>query len=242
MISHAVTKGLNPDAPMKDSGVEWLGEVPEHWRVLAVNQATQKITNGYVGPTRDILVETGTPYVQATHIKNGKVNFDDGYFVTPAWSQKHKKSILKKGDVLVVQTGAGTGDIGLVSEEEEGYNCHALIILQPIEDKIFGDYLSLALRSTYGQAILYSIRTGGMHPHLNCSEVKFVKIPVPPQSEQQAITKYVSEVIRKYADLMDLAQQQIQLLQERRTALISAAVTGKIDLRGWQQPSQESAA
>ncbi len=78
VISHAVTKGLDPDVPMKDSGVEWLGEVPAHWAVLAVNQATQKITNGYVGPTRDILVESGTPYVQATHIKNGKV-------INPAW-------------------------------------------------------------------------------------------------------------------------------------------------------------
>jgi restriction endonuclease S subunit len=234
VISHAVTKGLDPNVPMKDSGVEWLGQVPEHWDVLAVNQATQKITNGYVGPTRDILVESGTPYVQATHIKNGKVNFDGGYFVTGTWSLKHKKSILKKGDVLVVQTGAGTGDVGLVSDSEEGYNCHALIILQPIKKKISGDYLSLVLRSAYGQSVLYSIRTGGMHPHLNCSEVKFVKLPVPSTGEQHAISEYVSDAIKKYAGLMALTQQQIQLLQERRTALISAAVTGKIDVRNWQ--------
>ncbi|MET3998407.1 restriction endonuclease subunit S [Marinobacterium sp. MBR-109] len=234
VISHAVTKGLDPNVPMKDSGVEWLGQVPEHWDVLAVNQATQKITNGYVGPTRDILVESGTPYVQATHIKNGKINFDGGYFVTGIWSLKHKKSILKKGDVLVVQTGAGTGDVGLVSDSEEGYNCHALIILQPIKKKISGDYLSLVLRSAYGQSVLYSIRTGGMHPHLNCSEVKFVKLPVPSTGEQHAISEYVSDVIKKYADLMVLTQRQIQLLQERRIALISAAVTGKIDVRNWQ--------
>lgn len=236
VISHAVTKGLNPDAPMKGSGVEWLGQVPEHWGVLAVNQATQKITNGYVGPTRDILAEAGTPYIQATHIKKGKVNFDGGYFVTNTWSQKHKKSVLKKGDVLVVQTGAGTGDTGLVSVDEEGYNCHALIILQPIQEKITGDYLSLVLRSVYGQSVLYSIRTGGMHPHLNCSQVKFVKLPVPSIEEQQAISKYVNDVINTYAVTKDLAQRQISLLQERRTALISAAVTGKIDLRNWKAP------
>lgn len=147
VISHAVTKGLNPDAPMKNSGVEWLGQVPEHWGIRAINQATKKITNGYVGPTRDILVDNGVPYIQATHIKNGRVNFDDGYFVTKSWSNKKHKSILMAGDVLIVQTGAGTGDIGLVTEFEQGYNCHALIILQPMGEVIDGSYLSLILRS-----------------------------------------------------------------------------------------------
>jgi type I restriction enzyme S subunit len=69
VISQAVTKGLNPDAPMKGSGVEWLGKVPEHWETLKLSKLTDKITNGYVGPTRDILVEAGVPYIQATHIK-----------------------------------------------------------------------------------------------------------------------------------------------------------------------------
>ncbi|HAT2488426.1 TPA: restriction endonuclease subunit S [Aeromonas hydrophila] len=233
VISHAVTKGLNPNAPMKDSGVEWLGQVPEHWGIRAINQATKKITNGYVGPTRDILVDNGVPYIQATHIKNGRVNFDDGYFVTKSWSNKKHKSILMAGDVLIVQTGAGTGDIGLVTEFEQGYNCHALIILQPMGEVIDGSYLSLILRSAYGQSVLYSIRTGGMHPHLNCSEVKFVKIPVPSLEEQRAIYDFVLKINDVYSRLMDVTTKQIALMQERRTALISAAVTGKIDLRGW---------
>lgn len=234
VISHAVTKGLNPDAPMKDSGVEWLGEVPEHWNVSAISKLTQKITNGYVGPTRDILVKQGVPYVQATHIKRGSVNFDDAYFVTDSWSRKHSKSILKKGDVLVVQTGAGTGDIGLVTAREEGYNCHALIILQPRANLILGSYLSLILQSSYGYAVLYSIRTGGMHPHLNCGEVRYVKVPTPTINEQQEIVEYIESMKSKFDELTRSAQQAIQLMQERRTALISAAVTGKIDVRGWQ--------
>ncbi len=236
VISHAVTKGLNPDVTMKDSGVEWLGEVPEHWDVLAISKLTQKITNGYVGPTRDILVKQGVPYVQATHIKRGNVNFDDAYFVTDSWSSKHSKSILKKGDVLVVQTGAGTGDIGLVTEREEGYNCHALIILQPRTNLILGSYLSLILQSSYGYSVLYSIRTGGMHPHLNCGEVKYVKVPTPTIYEQQKIVEFIESMKSKFDDLTRSAEQAIQLMQERRTALISAAVTGKIDVRGWVAP------
>lgn len=240
VISHAVTKGLNPNVPMKDSGVEWLGEVPEHWSVIAISKLTQKITNGYVGPTRDILVEDGIPYVQATHIKKGKVNFDNAYFVREKWSNDHAKSILKKDDVLIVQTGAGTGDVGLVSEAEEGFNCHALIILQPKKKQLSGSYLAYCLQSDYGYATLYSIRTGGMHPHLNCGEVQFVKIPVPPLNEQITISDFIEKNIRDFDSLVEKAKSAIQLMQERRTALISAAVTGKIDVRNWQHPNQHN--
>ncbi|MDH5889770.1 restriction endonuclease subunit S [Vibrio splendidus] len=236
VISHAVTKGLNPDATMKDSGVEWLGEVPEHWGCTAISKLTNKITNGYVGPTRDILVPSGIPYVQATHIKKGKVNFDNAYFVREKWSNKHSKSILKKDDVLIVQTGAGTGDVGLVSKSEEGFNCHALIILQPKSEMLIGAYLSYVLQSDYGYSMLYSIRTGGMHPHLNCGEVQFVKIPLPPLAEQRAILIHVQKQIKQIDTLVDKQSVAISLMQERRTALISAAVTGKIDVRNWQAP------
>jgi type I restriction enzyme S subunit len=239
VISHAVTKGLNPDVPMRDSGVEWLGEVPEHWEVRAVSKLSQKITNGYVGPTRDILVSEGVPYVQATHIKKGKVNFDDAYFVREAWSNKHVKSILEKGDVLIVQTGAGTGDIGLVSKKEEGFNCHALIIVQPISTVVSGDFLSMCLQSQYGFSVLYSIRTGGMHPHLNCGEVQHVKLPVPPVGEQDEIMDHIYKSTQVFDSLVLKQLEAIALMQERRTALISAAVTGKIDVRNWVS-SQES--
>jgi type I restriction enzyme S subunit len=131
VISHVVTKGLDPTVPMKDSGIEWLGDVPTHWDTLPIAKVAKKITNGYVGPTRDILVDTGTPYIQATHIKGGRINFDDGYFVRPEWSDAHAKSILAEEDVLIVQTGAGTGDVGLVSSNEVGFNCHALILISP---------------------------------------------------------------------------------------------------------------
>ena len=240
VISHAVTKGLNPDAPMKDSGVEWLGEVPEHWDIRAVSKLSNKITNGYVGPTRDILVEEGVSYVQATHIKKGKVNFDGAYFVRQHWSDEHSKSILSKGDVLIVQTGAGTGDIGLVSDEEVGFNCHALIIVEPDKELISGDFLSMVFQSEYGYSKLYSIRTGGMHPHLNCGEVQFVKVPILPKGEQDQIINYIENTITRFDLLVSKQLDAISLMQERRTALISAAVTGKIDVRNWKSEKQKS--
>ncbi|EPQ9344937.1 restriction endonuclease subunit S [Klebsiella pneumoniae] len=240
VISHAVTKGLNPDVSMKDSGVEWLGEVPEHWDIISISKLSRKITNGYVGPTRDILVDQGIPYIQATHIKKGVINFDGSYFVNRSWSEAHEKSILSKGDVLIVQTGAGTGDIGLVSDQESGFNCHALIIVQPNCNLISGHFLSIVLQASYGQSTLYSIRTGGMHPHLNCGEVQFVKIPVPPRTEQDLISDFITSKLDIFEKLIDKQINAIALLQERRTALISAAVTGKIDVRDWVAPGTQN--
>lgn len=232
VISHAVTKGLNPNAPMKDSGIEWLGEVPEHWEVRKLNSFSNKITNGYVGPTRDILVEDGVPYAQATHIKGGRILFDGAYFVTLKWSSAHAKSILQLGDVLIVQTGAGTGDIGLVTEDEIGFNCHALIIVSVDKAVMYGEFLAQLLQSTYGRETLSSIQTGAMHPHLNCGEVKFISLPVPPIEEQAAIVSSISSSISQFESLIQEAVRATNLLKERRTALISATVTGKIDVRG----------
>lgn len=230
-ISHAVTKGLNPDVPMKDSGVAWLGKVPAHWEIRSIAKATTKITNGYVGPTRDILIDDGVPYVQATHIKGGRVNFGQDYFVSEEWSNAHAKSILGEGDVLIVQTGAGTGDVGLVSSGESGFNCHALIILSSEKSILHGSYLAAILESAYGRAKLASIQTGAMHPHLNCGEVKFVEIPLPPVKEQTEIMALVKSVTTSLDALAAEASQGIALLKERRSALIAAAVTGQIDVR-----------
>ena len=237
VISHAVTKGLNPNAPLKPSGIEWLGNVPEHWGAEMLLRVTTKIGNGFVGPTRDILVENGVPYVQATHVKQGRVNFDGAYFVTPEWAEWQSKAALQLDDVLIVQTGAGTGDIGLVSPDEVGFRCHALIIVRSDTSRLLGSFLSVALQSQYGRQTLESIQTGGMHPHLNCGNVKFVFVPLPPTKEQTEIVEHVTEEAAKFDTLEAEAERAIELLQERRTALISAAVTGKIDVRSFSKSS-----
>jgi len=231
VISHAVTKGLDPNVPMKDSGVEWLGEVPGHWEVRSISSISTKITNGYVGPTRDILVDDGVRYLQSLHIKRNKIRFDQPYFVREDWSLDHRKSILEAGDVLIVQTG-DIGQVAVIPPEFAGCNCHALIIVSPMREVLSGDWLSSVLNSDYGFHCLLSIQTGALHPHLNCGNVKFLVVPVPPRHEQDAINNYISERAKRFDDLIDESQVAIDLLQERRTALISAAVTGQIDVRG----------
>lgn len=229
-ISHAVTRGLHPNAPTKDSGISWLGEVPAHWEVRSISSVSTKITNGYVGPTRDLFVDDGIRYLQSLHIKGNRIQFDPPYFVRQEWSEQHGKSILDVGDVLIVQTG-DIGQSAVVTEEFAGCNCHALIIVAPLREQLDGRWLSWVLNSDYGVHSLLSIQTGALHPHLNCGNVKGLYVPLPPLEEQAGIVEYIDDVGGRYRALSDDVAMGIGLLRERRSALISAAVTGKIDVR-----------
>ena len=233
VTSRAVTKGLDPNVTMKDSGVAWLGKVPAHWEVRKVNSLCSKITNGYVGPTRNILVDEGVRYLQSLHIKGNRIKFDAPYFVSEEWSNDHSKSILETGDLLIVQTG-DIGQAAVVTDEFAGCNCHALIIVSPIRTVVHGEYLGWVFNSDFGQSSLLSIQTGALHPHLNCGNVKDVFVPVPPKSEQLALVRHCIQQSERVDGLMAEAESAVTLLQERRSALISAAVTGKIDVRHLQ--------
>lgn len=232
IITEAVTKGLNPNVKMKDSGVEWIGEVPEHWRVVSLQRISTKITNGYVGPTRDILVdEPGTRYIQSLHVKNGKIIFDrKPYYVDEAWAKQHKKSTLKEGNLLFVQTG-DIGQVAVVPREFEGCNCHALIIVEFNHEIGNGYYYSYYFQSGVGRQQLISIKTGALHPHLDCGVLKFVKVVVPPISEQMEIYNYLLKEDLRIRELIEDIKNQIEQLQEYKQSLIYEVVTGKIDVR-----------
>lgn len=229
-ISHAVTRGLDPAVPMKDSGIAWLGEVPAHWEVRTISSISTKITNGFVGPTRDVLVDEGVRYLQSLHIKRNTIRFDSPYYVRQEWSDQHSKSILETGDVLIVQTG-DIGQSAVVTKEFAGCNCHALIIVAPLRSELDGRWLSWVLNSDYGFHSLLSIQTGALHPHLNCGNVKGLSIPLPSLSEQEKVVQHINLVSDNFQTLIQSAEDSIILLKERRSALISAAVTGKIDVR-----------
>jgi type I restriction enzyme S subunit len=213
----------------KASGVEWLGEIPEHWNSISISRLASKITNGYVGPTRDILVESGIRYIQSLHIKDGKILFERGhYFVTKEWSEQHQKSKLKLGDILIVQTG-DIGQTSVVTEEYENCNCHALIIITPIKEKINGSFLELFLRSQIGQYFLKCYQTGALHPHLNGTQIKDIKITLPPLEEQEKIARFLDYKTKQIDELIAKKEALIEKLDEKRTALISHAVTKGLD-------------
>jgi type I restriction enzyme S subunit len=189
-----------------------------------------KITNGWVGPTRDILRDTGIPYIQSLHIKSGEIRFRRKYFVAAEWLAAHPKIRLLRGDVVVVQTG-DIGQVACVTDEFDGAGCHALIIIRTDQRVVVGKFLDLVLRSRYGYESLKSVQTGALHPHLNCTWVREIFVPVPPIPEQEEILRSVGEATKNLDIALASAEREIALLREYRTRLIADVVTGKLDVR-----------
>lgn len=160
----AIRAGLEPSPKFKGSRAGWPSDIPAHWELLRIATISTKITNGFVGPTRDILVNEGVRYLQSLHIKENRIIFSNDYFVELEWSLDHRKSILREGDVLIVQTG-DIGQAAHVTKEFADCNCHALIIVSPHRKRISGKFLSLFLNSAYGFHELKRIQTGALHPH-----------------------------------------------------------------------------
>ncbi|KAI5915591.1 restriction endonuclease subunit S [Thauera sp. 2A1] len=220
----------------RPSEAEWLGELPEGWQAIQLARINTKLTNGFVGPTRDILRDEGVRYLQSLHIKGGQIIFDTPYFVSPEWSAAHKKAILKTGDVLIVQTG-DIGQVAAVTGEFAGCSCHALIIVRAKRQMIDGFFLSAVLRSHYGFHSLKSVQTGALHPHLNCTNIRDIFLPIPPLPDQCAILAFLDRETAKIDRLMAVRQKQVECLQEQRTAVIHHAVTKGLDTQAKMKSS-----
>lgn len=226
IITDAVTKGLDSNATMKDSGVEWIGKIPEHWEVRRLKTLCKSIRNGYVGPTRDLYQEFGIPYIQSVHIKDGNILFErEEYYVSDEWAKKHPK--IKKGNILVVQTG-DIGQIALVNAKYDLCNCHALIILDINNNVISSEFLSLYLRSNIGKELMLQTKTGALLPYLNSTQIGFTKALLPPFQEQQSIVAHIEKETTKIDTQISKANRHIELLEELKQSIITEAVTGKI--------------
>jgi type I restriction enzyme, S subunit len=232
LINQCVTKGLDPNVEMKDSGVEWIGEIPSDWSLKKLTRICTKVRNGYVGPTREIMKEEGVKYVQGIHIKSGEIKYTPvgPYYVSPEWSYEHSETLLKEGDVLVVQTGT-IGQVGYVTKEFEGSNCHALIIVRIDKEVGNGRFLLYSFLGCYVQNYLQSIKTGDILHHINTKKLRFLKVLIPPLPEQKQISDYLDRETSKIDRMVEIETKRIELFKEYRQSLVSNVVTGKIDVR-----------
>ncbi|MBP4067245.1 restriction endonuclease subunit S [Aeromonas sp. MaB10011B] len=233
VISHAVTKGLNPDAPMKDSGVEWLGKVPEQWEVVPTKRFFRLVAKP--APENNdfellsVYTDIGVKPRKELEQRGNKSSTTDGYW------------LVKKGDIVVNKLLAWMGAVGY--SDYSGVTSPAYDILRatrPINSKFY-HYL---FRADIAQKEFKRWSRGIMEMRLRLyfDELGRILMPFPSKDEQDYIVAYIEKMERQFEHLASKMSEQIALLQERRSALISAAVTGKIDLRGWTQPSNEVAA
>ncbi len=227
VISHAVTKGLNPDAPMKDSGVEWLGEVPEHWEVLPAKRFFRLVAepapsnNDY--ELLSVYTAIGVRPRKDLEQKGNKASTTDGY-----WK-------VKKGDIVVNKLLAWMGAVGY--SDYEGVTSPAYDILRATKD-INSKFYHYLFRTRLANMEFKRWSRGIMEMRLRLyfDELGRIFMPLPSKQEQDLIVKKIEKMDNQFDDLIKKSEYNIQLMQERRTALISAAVTGKIDVRGWRAP------
>jgi type I restriction enzyme S subunit len=229
VISHAVTKGLNPDAPMKDSGVEWLGEVPAHWDVRKISQLFVGIGSGTTPRSDEIeYYEDGDiPWV-VTGDLNDELLESCSNFITRKAMQAHTTlRLYPKGSVAVAMYGATIGKAALFGlEATVNQACCVLPPSVKVNENLLLHFIISARNH------LISLATGGGQPNINQDIVRSLRIPIPEVDEQIEIVEHLSKILVELEGLLRLSDRQVRLLQERRSALISAAVTGQIDVRG----------
>ena len=232
VISHAVTKGLDPNVLMKDSGVEWLGEVPAHWEVRALkNIVSTPITDGPHETPQ--FFDEGIPFVSAEAVSQGFINFEKirGHISAEDHQRYSQKYLPRRGDVYMVKSGATTGVTAIVETDQE-FNIWSPLAALRCGDKMLPKYLLHYMRSRHFQEAVTLNWSFGTQQNIGMGVIGDLYTPAPPLEEQTAIASLLDQETAKLDTLMTEARIAITLLQERRTALISAAVTGQIDVRG----------
>ena len=229
VISHAVTKGLDPNVPMKDSGVEWLGEVPAHWEVLPLKRISPQQTVGIVVNPSEYLSDEGLPFIYGGNVTEGRIDHISSRRISPEDSQRNEKTRLKAGDLITVRVGA-PGITAVVPPECEGGNCASVMLVR--QGEFNSDWLCFVMNSRVVRYQVEIVQYGAAQQQFNINHAVEFVIPQPPRAEQDALASFLTSETTRLGNLEAEARTAIALLQERRTALISAAVTGQIDVRG----------
>ncbi|MBJ9848832.1 restriction endonuclease subunit S [Citrobacter sp. Cpo044] len=239
VISHAVTKGLNPDVPMKDSGVEWLGDVPKHWDVCAIKHiVSTPITDG-PHETPDF-IDDGIPFISAEAISSGVIDFDKKRACISIKDHKRfsKKYSPQFNDIYMVKSGATTGITAIV-ETYDDFNIWSPLAVIRCNDYSNPYFVINFMRSKPFQTAIELNWSYGTQQNIGMGVIGNLHIARPPVSEAIEIATHLRAKCSKFDELIDIAMMQISIMQERRTALISAAVTGKIDVRDWVAPDSQ---
>ncbi len=238
LISHSVTKGLDPSVPMKDSGVAWLGEIPMHWGVSKLSYLSESMQTGPFGSQlhAEEYVEGGVPLINPVDIANGQIFDNPKITVGDDVVERLARHKLELGDVVIARRGE-MGRAGLVRENNVGWLCGTGSLRARLNQKIMNPEFLLYQFSMKGVVDYLSLQSvGSTMDNLNTTILGGLPVILPPIDEQKTVVSY----LRKICDALDAqfekVSQVISLLQEYRSALITNAVTGKIDVRNFEIP------
>ena len=230
LINHCVTKGLNPNVEMKDSGVEWIGEIPNHWGTTKLKYQGDVIIGLSYKPENQVDEGQGILVMRSSNVQNGKPSFKDNVYVDCEISEKLK---IKENDILICSRNGSRRLIGkncLIPKEIEGMTWGVFMTVYRSKSPKFFHWLlnSPVFESQSGLFLTSTIN------QLTVSTLQNMVVPyVYELEEQNQIIEYLNEKTQKIDSTIEKETQRIELLKEYRQSLISEVVTGKVDVRDW---------
>lgn len=230
IINNAVTKGLNPDVPMKYSGVDWIGEIPEHWTTIRLGYcAWIRARLGWKGLKSDEYVDNGYPFLSAFNIVNNKLDWNKLNYINKFRYEESPEIKLRIGDILLVKDGAGIGKCARVDSLPLGEaTANGSLAFITANERVYYKFLHYYIISNSFNKYKDLLITGMGVPHLTQGEIKNMMLPIPPLNEQYIIVQRLDKNINVIDNILKHYLQQITFLQERKRIIINDVVTGKV--------------
>lgn len=227
-ISDAVTKGVNKNSNLSKTNVKWFPEIPIHWAHSKLGLYSKRVIVGIAEAATQAYQDSGTPILRATNIRPMKIIGDLLYLNDEFADDRNSKS-LKAGDLVTVRTG-NAGVTALVPKELDGCQCFTMLITT-VNEKLNPEFINYWINSSPAQSYFSIEGWGTAQVNISVPILKQLPIPVPPLMEQNEIVAYLDAKTLEIDYLINKTKESLLLLKERRDAIISSAVTGKIDVR-----------
>jgi type I restriction enzyme S subunit len=238
LITHAVTSGLNPDTPLRDSGIEWLGQIPKHWEVKRLRHVSPHLNVGIVVNPSSYISTEGVPFLYGSEIKEGRIDADRARKIPADVSRRLRDSCLHADDLVMVRVGA-PGVTAVVPSKLEGANCASILVIRR-NPAVNSQWLCYALNSRVVRYQVEVVQYGAAQEQFNVRHAVDFRVPMPKRDEQDSIATTLTDHEATIDSLKSRVSTAVERLKEYRAALITAAVTGKIDVREGSQAPQSS--
>lgn len=223
IINNAVTKGLDPNAHMKDSGIDWIGEIPEHWELSQLKKVAKIILGKMLSREQGNVY----PYLCAKDVHYGSVDVSD--LKTMNFSENEKQMYeVRNGDMLIVEGGAGAGGCAIFESKETGIYIQNSIMIVRGSKTMHNGYICFMIQSMNQRGYVEYICNKATIPHFTKEKVGSVIIPIPPKEEQKTIVEHIIKMIKPIDKNIIACNNRITLLRERKQIIINDVVTGKV--------------
>ncbi len=233
IIHRAVTRGLDPNVPLKPSGIPWLGDIPQHWEVLPAKRCATVISKGTTPSTegREFLETGPIRFIKAENVSGGVIVDRPKIFIDQETHDLLRRSKLQENDVLFVIAGATLGKVAIVRLEHLPANTNQAVAFIRPNRRILPEFLAVWLQSGRIKEQIWLNAVQSAQPNLSMGSLGKFPVPLPPVNEQKHVVQQLEAEISRPNTAISRLEREIELLREYRTRLVADVVTGKLDVR-----------